>query len=1067
MCPLTTRPIVICLLLLSLAAHGDTWTWDGQSANSPAWSDITNWVGDSSIPVSNPGTDLIFGNSIQTVASNDLGWFQLHDLLFIGSATVPLIGDPIEIFGSIVNSSSFAAVFYTPITLGADAHFRAQNGDLVVYGPVANGGHTLQTEGRNPVVLLSPVSGSGGLDVNGPGMTYLLASNAFTGATRVNEGTLNATTADSLRNSGSLLVQGSATALVSGATGIFRAGTSNRLVSVNGPGALLDAQTALMMNGSSNSIVVSAGGRAFVGQLTMSNETGLAGNAVSVNGADSTLTMASDFTMVPESSGGSLSVTGGGRVQSGASIYMAGSNGHISVAGSGSCLTGGLVMVGVAPFSAANTLDVRDGGAVQLGAGSVYLNGSAPTVSVSGAGSVLQASAVVAGTGGATHDSRVEVSGGARLDVGNLVTLGVSNSVILLTGVGTMVEAGSGGTGSLQLMGEGDRVEVRDGAAVALSPQMMGAHQQLIVSDPGTTFRAGASSIGGRNSTMVFSNGASANILQIQGMADSAGLYIGGNGTTWSNPVGTRMQGSSLVFRVTEGAVARSGDIWIEGDHAEITISDPGTRVAASNITALLGGAVGGRLTVSNGAQVTSAGLTLIGTPNGRVDVVGPGTMWTATGDLTLQTMPMRVAEGAHFSAANASVYEPGRLEIVGAGTVWSNSGTFIGGGNTAQLYLTDGARMVQSGNFVSYFSTVVVQGAGTDWTIGGQLQQVSMAQQISFLDGAHVNSSSVLFGVYGTTLVSGPGTVWNAAGPIVLGQSESRLTIDNQGELSVEGLSVGGPGTGGFSNLVQVSGLGTLHASSLEVGGGSGSGNVFKVLIGGAATVFSATVRGGGTLTVDGGTLTAGYLSKTSELYGGSVDFRAGTLNVSSSYYASLPPFAVGEGTNAATLNMTGGSDGRHEFTGGVIVGENSELTGEGTIIGDVEVAGALSPGHSPGTIEVDGTLTLDSSAETLIEIFGPNYENGDHVLADSIQYGGALQVQIGFTPTNGARFQVFSAASHSGVFSSTNVSGVYAALFDAASGEVLVLQAIPEAATLIFFVLGAALFCHRNRSR
>ena len=61
----------------------------------------------------------------------------------------------------------------------------------------------------------------------------------------------------------------------------------------------------------------------------------------------------------------------------------------------------------------------------------------------------------------------------------------------------------------------------------------------------------------------------------------------------------------------------------------------------------------------------------------------------------------------------------------------------------------------------------------------------------------------------------------------------------------------------------------------------------------------------------------------------------------------------------------------------------------------------------------------------------------------------------------------RVFSAASHSGAFSSTNVSGVYAALFDAASGEVLVLQAIPEAATLIFFVLGAALFCHRNRSR
>jgi hypothetical protein len=156
--------VILCIISahLPLLALADTWTWDGESPSTESWSDWTNWVGDSSAPVSDPGTDLIFGNSSHVFSSNNMGLFQLRDLTFVGSTSPHILGDNLQVFRSIVNSSSVDRGILAPITLGADATFRAANGGLFFAGTIDNAGNVLTIEGNSAVQVMS-LSGSADL----------------------------------------------------------------------------------------------------------------------------------------------------------------------------------------------------------------------------------------------------------------------------------------------------------------------------------------------------------------------------------------------------------------------------------------------------------------------------------------------------------------------------------------------------------------------------------------------------------------------------------------------------------------------------------------------------------------------------------------------------------------------------------------------------------------------------------------------------------------------------------------------------------------------------------------
>jgi len=93
------------------------------------------------------------------------------------------------------------------------------------------------------------------------------------------------------------------------------------------------------------------------------------------------------------------------------------------------------------------------------------------------------------------------------------------------------------------------------------------------------------------------------------------------------------------------------------------------------------------------------------------------------------------------------------------------------------------------------------------------------------------------------------------------------------------------------------------------------------------------------GTLTQSGGTTTADNLLMTNSP--GHYIFNDGTLRTKGSVVSNGLPFVVGDGKNAATLELLGGI---HSFANGLVVSSNATLKGCGTIIGSITNHGTIA---------------------------------------------------------------------------------------------------------------------------
>ena len=132
---------------------------------------------------------------------------------------------------------------------------------------------------------------------------------------------------------------------------------------------------------------------------------------------------------------------------------------------------------------------------------------------------------------------------------------------------------------------------------------------------------------------------------------------------------------------------------------------------------------------------------------------------------------------------------------------------------------------------------------------------------------------------------------------------------------------------------------------------------------------VGSGSILGGAPLTVSGGGRVAMQINSEFS----SVDVASGTLEVGTG------------GLVAAKANADIGPSGELRLNTGELrasqinVATGGQITGSGKIVGNTtigEVVGSgtavLSPGFSPGTIEIEGDLELENTAETVIEISG-----------------------------------------------------------------------------------------------
>src|SRR5690606_19096898 len=116
------------------------------------------------------------------------------------------------------------------------------------------------------------------------------------------------------------------------------------------------------------------------------------------------------------------------------------------------------------------------------------------------------------------------------------------------------------------------------------------------------------------------------------------------------------------------------------------------------------------------------------------------------------------------------------------------------------------------------------------------------------------------------------------------------------------------------------------------------------------------------------------------------------------------------GTHVNAGRLLING------SLAGGTFVNAGGTLGGSGTL-GTLVVGsgGTLSPGNSPGILTVSGDLTLEPGSLTLVEIDGrtPGTEHDQINVSGSATLDGSLQLDFGFVPVDGDRFNLINAAS------------------------------------------------------
>jgi hypothetical protein len=154
-------------------------------------------------------------------------------------------------------------------------------------------------------------------------------------------------------------------------------------------------------------------------------------------------------------------------------------------------------------------------------------------------------------------------------------------------------------------------------------------------------------------------------------------------------------------------------------------------------------------------------------------------------------------------------------------------------------------------------------------------------------------------------------------------------------------------------SNLV----IGTDLISTGQV---TVAGGTLAITNGGSAVL---NVAAGG-FNLNSGNVSADNLVITN--LSGQFNFAGGTMQLGGLVASNGSPFMVGDGTNAATLQLQGGT---YTFANGLVISANSTVTGCGTIIGTIVTNGVMN-------------LTCGGTAPTVIQSIG--------------KAGGAASIQV-----------------------------------------------------------------------
>ena len=428
------------------------------------------------------------------------------------------------------------------------------------------------------------------------------------------------------------------------------------------------------------------------------------------------------------------------------------------------------------------------------------------------------------------------------------------------------------------------------------------------------------------------------------------------------------------------------------GDRADVILTGSSGSSLSTAFTAVSIGELPGSIGIATVDNLPFTPTTLL------IGTAGSGTLNIVNGSAV---STFRALVGVQ-SGSNGSV------TVEGAASRLHSDGIVIGVGGSGMLSVTSGATVtsfdVVVGEAVGSSGRVILSG-GSTWTNSSDttVGQLGSAELL-ISGGADMSNTMGIIARYhggtGMVTVDGNGSTWNNSSSLRVGWGGSgAMMISGGGAVSSSNGSIGFDASGDGS--VTVSGPG----SAWTISGRLGIGGDAISLIGG----------GKGTLTIGtGGKVTAS--SNTSV-------FSKGTLNLN------------GGALETVLLSNRGGIvqlGGALTATGGVENLAGGLLKGSGSISGNLTNSGRITPGFSPGIINIGGNYTQLADGILEIEVGGTTVE--PVVLHDQLRVtgtaslSGRLEVPIinGFVPAVDNTVDFLIAGSRVGTFNATVSSGL-----------------------------------------
>ncbi|AJA09114.1 outer membrane autotransporter [Sphingopyxis fribergensis] len=857
-------------------------------------------------------------------------------------------------------------------------------------GLVDLGGRTLTTAG-GPGVFTGRITGTGGFTRGAGSYTQTISGcdNDYTGVTTISGGLA----IDCIANGGQASAIGASSASASNLA--FAGGTlaytgasasTDRGFTLLGNGVLnvVDAGTTLEFSGA-----VTGGGLFFkdgAGTLLLSGVNNSTGNVRVVNGtlrAGSTTALGSGWLSLDNTAGVLFNLDG----------Y---SNSVAALAGGGTL--GGNIALGGATLTinlGGSLVAANFGGAIS-GAGGLIKNG----------GSIQQLSGCSSSYTGTTVINQGTLAVTCLEDGGANSSIGSSSSAasnLVLSG-GTLQYIGTGGSTNRQFTLGASATSKLDASGTGAIAFTHAGPLTFASANTAQTLTLGGTNTGNNLfGAQITNNGTGVTRLA----KNDAGTWVLTNSGSTYTGVTTINGGVLAVDKLSDGGVASSiGASTAAASNLVIgngsTLRYTGSGDTTNRLFTLSQGVTFIESSGTGAIVFTDTGpVTLAGNNQARTIALGG----TNTGNNTLAGAIGNAGTGVTTLAKNDS----GTWVLTGnhsyTGSTNINGGTlFVGGGGTtgsiaSALVNNFGTLGFNRGDLLSYGGQIV----GT-----GSLRQAGTGTTV--LTGTNIYTG-------GTTIEAGTLQLGNggATGSIVGDVVNNGVLVFNRSDLVNFGGIISGSGAvrqigGGttvLSGVNSYAGGTSILGGNLQVSADANLGDAAGGLIFSGGTLRttasfssarSTSLTGAGTILTDAGTTFA--LSGLISGAGGLTKSGTGILTLSGNN-----SYAGATNVNAGTLRINGDQSAA---TGLVTVASGATLAGSGTIGGSVNVldGGILAPGNSPGTLNIDGDLTLAGGSILNFEFGEAGVAGG--ALNDLVNVGGNLTLDgtINVTGSSGGYF-------------------------------------------------------------